>query len=135
MSIRGDKPNGYFIKTGTDGKIIQGETRQCAHCQFTWEYRPGSGRRYGMCLSCHGIICDNVRCKLDQEEKLEYIVYYHPELHLNCIRFNDWNDLLAEDQLRIRGAKQLPNSSVIAIPGQIGEDLTLTRNGIIVSRK
>lgn len=135
MGIRGERPNGYFVTFAGDGIKIEGETRQCAHCQYTWEYKPGSGRKYGLCLSCNGIICGNSWCKEDQKMKLQHIALHHPNLAgIHCIRFNDWNDLLAEEQLAIPGAKEVPGSSAIVIPGKIGEDLDVTPSGIIVKK-
>jgi|SRR5882672_6090773 len=134
-AIRGDKANGYFITADGDGRTFDGETRQCVHCQFTWEYKPGSGRKYGLCLSCNGLVCGNPWCKQDQKDKLAHVRAYHPiHANLQCIRFNDWNDLLAEEQLRIAGAKEVAGSSAIMIPGKIGEDLALTPAGIIVKK-
>ena len=50
--IHGQKPSAYFVTTTGDGQKVEGECRQCVHCQYTWEYRPGSGIERGYCLRC-----------------------------------------------------------------------------------
>lgn len=57
--IRGNKPSGYLATI--DNKVF-GETRQCAHCQKTWIYIPGSGARRGVCLKCTGLLCGAKEC-------------------------------------------------------------------------
>jgi hypothetical protein len=62
VPIRGDKPAGYFVKGVAGGATVTGETRQCVHCQFVWEYRPGSGVERGFCMHCHGLVCRRPEC-------------------------------------------------------------------------
>ena len=52
-------PSGYLVDGGN--RVIA-EYRQCAHCQFTWEYAPGSGNRRGVCLKCMGLLCGGAKC-------------------------------------------------------------------------
>lgn len=40
MPIIDNNPNGRFQTADEWGMPIVGETRQCIHCQFVWEYRP-----------------------------------------------------------------------------------------------
>lgn len=55
--IKGDKVSGYGITLDEKGKRIVQEFRQCSHCQYSWPYQPGSGRKYGMCTYCVGLLC------------------------------------------------------------------------------
>ena len=57
-----NKPAGHFVTHDANGKKIEGETRQCAHCQFTWIYRPGSGIKRRVCLKCMGLTCGRPEC-------------------------------------------------------------------------
>ena len=61
--IQDNKPSSYFstfdLKTG---KKREGETRMCSHCQFKWEYKPGSGIRRGFCTRCNGLLCGKDLC-------------------------------------------------------------------------
>jgi hypothetical protein len=109
--IRGQKPNGYFVTTDADGKKIEGETRQCVHCQFQWIYRPGSGDRRGYCLKCGGFVCARPEC-IAQQIRLTGNA-------ADCVSFYDWNSRL-EDKVR----KLLP----------LDPALTVTPEGLIVPR-
>lgn len=61
--IIGHKASGYLVTADRNGNKVERETRQCVHCQATWVYQPGSKRRYGFCLKCHGVICGNPECQ------------------------------------------------------------------------
>jgi len=72
----GKKPSSFAIVT--DPTIKGGkkeiEYRQCAHCGCQWEYKPGSGRKYGVCAICGGYTCMRKECNekcQPQEEMLE----------------------------------------------------------------
>lgn len=80
MSILGHKPAGYSVSLDLKGNKLEKEYRQCVHCQFTWEYIPGSGAKRGFCLKCFGLTCGRLEClqagcngsfekALDQREK------------------------------------------------------------------
>lgn len=58
-----NKPAGHFVRYDRDGRKVEGETRQCAHCQFTWEYVPGSGNKRRVCLKCMGLCCGRPECR------------------------------------------------------------------------
>lgn len=64
-----NKASGYF-ETSHDGVRIEGETRQCVHCQYVWTYVPGSGARRGFCLKCNGIVCGRPECEAQQQRML-----------------------------------------------------------------
>lgn len=61
--IQGYKPSGYTVTYDIHGNKREGETRQCAHCQYTWNYY---GRRTdqkrGFCLHCRGLLCGKPMC-------------------------------------------------------------------------
>lgn len=84
MHIIGHKPSGFSLSADGEGKRIDGETRQCVHCQYTWQYRPGSGARRGFCLHCYGLICGRAECFAQQKTMLAA----YPE-H-NCMAYNDY---------------------------------------------
>jgi hypothetical protein len=89
--IRGYKPNGYTVKS--DGVTrIEGETRQCVHCQFMWEYIPGSGTRRGFCTRCMGFVCNRSECHAEQARLLALF----PDKSLTCIPFEDVNKRLLD---------------------------------------
>lgn len=64
--IHGRKESGYFVTTDGDGHKIEGETRQCIHCQYIWEYGPRTSKQElatrGYCLKCQGFICCQTDC-------------------------------------------------------------------------
>lgn len=49
------------------------ETLQCVHCGNHWIKVPGSGRRRGYCMKCHGVTCGIKECDecIPFEAKLE----------------------------------------------------------------
>lgn len=77
MPIQGNKPSSYFTTFDKNGRKIEGETRMCSHCQFKWQYYPGSGKRRGYCRRCNGMLCGKVICMkycipyLDKIEAME----------------------------------------------------------------
>lgn len=68
-----ERPSGYFEFFGPQGKL-QGETRSCVHCGFTWIYDPKAqferqlGLRSdapttrGTCMKCYGLVCTRPEC-------------------------------------------------------------------------
>ena len=69
--IQGHRPSGYFVTYNKDGRKIEGETRQCSHCQYTWIYKPDKfldsllpkkRKKRGICLHCMGLICGRKEC-------------------------------------------------------------------------
>ena len=46
------------------GRKIEGQLLQCVHCQFTWELKPGSGRKRGFCTNCMGPKCGKPECEV-----------------------------------------------------------------------
>jgi hypothetical protein len=107
--IVGHKPSGYFLTADGEGKRIEGETRQCVHCEWTWTYAPGSGNRRGFCLHCYGLICGREECF----RKQAIIRRDYPDY--GCM---NWTDYIRREQERF--AKEY--------------DYELTPAGILVPR-
>lgn len=67
-----DRPSGYFQTFDPlSGRNIEGETRSCVHCSFTWIYNPresfdrklaGNPIVRGKCMSCYGQVCARPAC-------------------------------------------------------------------------
>jgi hypothetical protein len=115
--IHGHKPNAYFVTATGDGLKIEGETRQCCHCQFTWEYAPGSGTRRGWCLKHNGFVCCRPECQQEQEQMLAKYALATGKV-VSCLAFEEWCDFLKEQ--------------IGKTPGQLSKDFTITPGGIIV---
>lgn len=116
--IHGHKPSGYTVTQDESGCRIEGETRQCVHCQFTWIYQPGSGDRRGWCLNCNGFVCAREECMKEQAQRIDEWLRLTSKVR-NCIPFEEWNDRLKEKVLH-----RLPLE-----PG-----MTVTSSGLIVPR-
>lgn len=117
--IHGYKPAFYFEKgVGSDGKTVQGEGRQCIHCQFCWEYVPGSGRPYGYCITCGGFICARPECHAQQQRWIADWEGRTGKIR-TCIPFDEWNGRMIE-----KIAHLLP----------LAEDVTVTPEGIIIPK-
>jgi hypothetical protein len=67
-----ERPSGYFqtIDPVSFAKL-EGETRQCVHCGFTWIYNPkvsfsrklaGKEVNRGICMKCFGQTCARPEC-------------------------------------------------------------------------
>jgi len=117
--IKRDKPSGYFSTFDGEGRRIEGEVRQCGHCQFMWEYKPGSGRRYGLCASCNCLICARPECLKDQEQK-KAIIQFEDGKSYDCVPFEEWNYRLMEKAART--------------PGKLGTDFIFNDGGAILRR-
>lgn len=115
--IHGHKPNGYFATSNGEGYSIQGECRQCVHCQFTWEYQPGSGTRRGYCLKHDGFLCARPECAADQEQLIAKYFAATGKM-VSCLAFEEWNEFLGEQ--------------IAKAHGKLSEDFTITPEGIIV---
>jgi hypothetical protein len=108
MSIQGHKPSGYFVTADGEGHRIEGETRQCCHCQYTWEYHPGlegpkrpprlgkdqmsEGQR-GWCLKHGGFLCGRADCFEDQERMIALYALNTGKV-VSCMSYEEWNDYL-----------------------------------------
>ncbi len=117
--IRGDKPSGYFQTHDGRGIKVEGESRQCGHCQFIWEYKPGSGRRYGLCTSCKCMTCARDECKADQLEK-RAIIWHEDGKNYDCVPFDEWNYRLMNKAAHTTGT--------------IGKDFLMNDSGIVIPR-
>lgn len=115
--IHGHKPGGYFVTADGEGHKIEGETRQCVHCQYVWEYHPGSGTERGYCLSCNGFLCARAQCILDQKRLCALMLEQYGRTR-SCVPFEEWNS-----RVREKVERYLPNPELI-----------LTDSGILVPR-
>lgn len=115
--IKGDRASGHFVTYDGSGVKIEGETRQCGHCQFVWEYRPGSGRRFGLCQECHCMTCARPECRADQLQKLA-IIQFEDGQRYDCVPYFEWNYRLMEKAGRT--------------PGKIGRDFIMSEAGLII---
>ena len=110
--IRGHKPAAYF-STG-DGTIkIEGEQRQCVHCQFLWTYSPGSGTRRGYCLKCDGFLCARPECEAQQDSMLAEFAHLNGATDRHCIPYTDYVER-KRDALLSHGWDVLPSGIVVA---------------------
>lgn len=94
--ITGHKPNGHFRTYSDLGHKIEGETRQCIHCQFVWNYQPGSGIVRGFCTRHNGFVCNRVQCNREQQEMIAAL----GDWPFDCITFQDFNMYKFEKYLR-----------------------------------
>lgn len=114
MHIGAYSPSGYFATADANGKHIEGETRQCAHCQYTWEFVPGSGITRAVCLSCLGLKCCRPECEALQRRMLARF----PGLSggtRHCIPFNDFNNRLLEEYAKDKRFEVLPSGIVVQV--------------------
>lgn len=94
--IHGHRVAGWSEGGTANGKTVVREHRQCVHCQYTWEYKPGSGNRRGFCLNCHGLLCMRAECHAQQKQLLASF----PNLELSCLPFEDWNNRMRDKLMR-----------------------------------
>jgi hypothetical protein len=97
--ITGHNPSGYFVTADADGTPITGETRQCVHCGFTWEYHPGSGDARGWCVKCNGFVCARPEC-LKEQFMVTALYQQQTGKRTSCIPLEDWNNRMGEQALR-----------------------------------
>lgn len=105
--IRGHKPNGHFVTFDGDGHKIEGESRQCVHCQKIWTYRPGSGITRGWCFKHGGWLCGEQAC-IDQQSK--FIQEYEQVTGkvVSCLAFEERVDFQANQWAKVQfGAREL----------------------------
>ncbi len=116
--IHGHKPSSYFVTADGEGNKIEGECRQCCHCQYTWEYRPGSGIERGYCLTCSGFLCARAECILQQKRLVDLMRERH-NVTRSCVPYEEWNNRLVE-----KFAHKFP----------LDPNLTVTESGVIVPK-
>ncbi len=97
--IVGHKPNGYYVTQDRDGRKIEGESRQCVHCQYIWEYHPGSGDVRGWCSKCNGFICARPECMKQQFDMVAAYAQATGKI-VSCIPFEDWDARNRERMMR-----------------------------------
>ena len=56
------RPDGYVSIVGPEGLEMEGDTRQCVHCQMHWRVEVGSGKLRGFCHNCMGPLCGKQKC-------------------------------------------------------------------------
>jgi hypothetical protein len=54
------RPHGALLE---DSREVA-DLLQCCHCQHTWAYRPGSGRKRGFCTRCQQVTCGAKSCMM-----------------------------------------------------------------------
>lgn len=94
--ITGHKPNGNFRTYSDLGQKIEGETRQCVHCQFMWNYQPGSGNIRGFCTRHNGFVCNRAQCNREQREMIAAL----GDWPFDCLTFHDFNMYKFEKYLK-----------------------------------
>lgn len=120
--IRGDKPSGYFETSDGWGVRVQGETRQCTHCQYIWTYQPGSGKTRGLCLSCNGLVCGRPECAAEQRRLTAGTPY-------NCIPFDKQQEMIRDKIYKEVPGARFEGSKVI-----LPDDLEFSPSGIIIPK-
>lgn len=111
--IRGHKPNAYFTTADGDGHKIEGEQRQCVHCQFCWAYRPGSGITRGYCLRHDGWLCGRPECEAMQHRMLVEFASISGSTDRHCIAYSDYVERQRERFLRDPRYTVLPSGIVL----------------------
>jgi len=51
------KENGYTFLTDLEGRVTNGCTWMCVHCNAHHNVEPGSGKLRGYCTRCDGFVC------------------------------------------------------------------------------
>ena len=98
--IHGHKASGYFVSADAECRPIVGETRQCVHCQYLWEYAPGSGVRRGWCLKHNGFICARPECFKEQERMIANYFQATGKV-FSCLAWEEWVDFLDEQSGKV----------------------------------
>ncbi len=106
---------GIIIVTCLDtGKTLyEGYVRQCIHCQYTWEYKPGSGIERGFCTNCDGHTCGRVACdscyhKEKRIEDMEALERMNRAAIEAAVRQQELRELIAAEH----GQRRLPPGRV-----------------------
>src|SRR5262249_2008331 len=108
------KPAWHFATADGEGHRIEGEGRQCVHCQFMWEYRPGSGIRRGFCLRCNGWLCGREVCAQLQQRMLAQFAHLSGATDRHCIPYTDWIERLRDRYDRDPRWKVLPSGIIVS---------------------
>jgi hypothetical protein len=91
--------SGSMIVTDIDsGQDLTCDVISCAHCDFTWQYLPHSGRTRGQCGLCHKYVCGRPFCNVLQctsrEQRLENLEKGRPL---------DWKPIVSTSGLILTG--------------------------------
>jgi hypothetical protein len=111
--IVGHKPAAYFVTADGEGHRIEGEQRQCVHCQYCWTYRPGSGHRRGYCLRCDGWLCGRPECVAMQRRMLQRFSHLPGATDRHCIPWTDYVNRQRDDLARDPRYTVLPSGLVL----------------------
>lgn len=110
--IRGHKPAAYFVTGDGSGVKIEGEQRQCVHCQFLWTYQPGSGTRRGYCLRCDGWLCARPECEIMQKAMLQEMSHLPGADDRHCIPYNDYINRQRDEYVK-SGRWEITSSGIL----------------------
>jgi len=60
------RPDGWTLTTDrqTGAVLEETDTQMCVHCQYHWQFKPGSGALRGYCYRCQGVLCGKEGCML-----------------------------------------------------------------------
>lgn len=81
--IVGNKPSSYGVTLDENFRKKEVEFRQCSHCQTSWEYKPGSGHKVGMCYYCLGLLCTDCLIIRNTRAEPQCLPYYDTALSGN----------------------------------------------------
>lgn len=95
--IRGHKPSAWTSTLNDSGQHVEGEQRQCVHCQVCWTPSAGSGTRRGYCLHCDGWLCGRDACAQFQQFLLRRFSYLPGSSDRHCIPYTDYVERLREE--------------------------------------
>lgn len=104
--IQGDRTSGYFVTYEGDGIKVEGETRMCVHCQYTWEYKRGSGIERGWCMRCNGITCQRDECAAEQRRITGN--------RSDCMTIEEFNERQRDQYLKSGQYEELPSGILVA---------------------
>ena len=72
--------SGHFQTMDALGKMVEGATLSCCHCQATWVVKRGSGKLRGFCQNCNGFVCGPACAEcVPIERRIENIEAGRPE--------------------------------------------------------
>ncbi len=110
--IQGHKPAAWTSTLNDSGQAVEGEQRQCCHCQALWTYQPGSGTTRGYCLSCDGWLCGRPACAQFQAYLLKRFGYLSGSSDRACMSYTDYVERL-RDEFRYHPLYQLTPGGIV----------------------
>jgi hypothetical protein len=115
--IRGHSKASAYFETGDGEQTWSGECRQCCHCQFTWEYRPGSGITRGYCLRHDGWLCGRPECEAQQTRLLARLSHLPGSTDRHCVSFVDYVEWLRDQFTKDRARWTVLPSGIVVRTG------------------